>query len=59
MVLLTCCGDSNNFTPVAGPANVDCSHRDEVTASRLQLDQTLTGGHGYYRPVGLSDETGG
>jgi len=58
-VPLTCCGHSNNFTPAAGPADVDCSHRDEVTASCLQLDQTPTGGHGYNRPEGLTNETEG
>lgn len=54
---LTCCGHRNNFTPAAGPADVHCSHTDEVAASRLQLDQTLAGGHCYYRPEGLTNET--
>lgn len=54
---LTCCGHAQNFAPVAGPADVHRSHRDEVPPSRLQLDQTLTGGHGHDRPEGLTSET--
>ena len=56
--LLTCGGDGNDVTPVAGATDVDRSHRDEVTVSCLQLDQTLTGGHRHYRPAGLN-KTGG
>lgn len=54
---LTCCGHAQNFAPVAGPADVHRSHRDEVPPPRLQLDQTLTGGHGHDRPEGLTSET--
>lgn len=56
---LTCRGDGDHFTPVAGPTDVDCSHRDEVTASCLQLDHTLTGWHGYNRPGRLTNGTEG
>lgn len=51
---LTCGGQSDDVALVAGPADVDRPHRDEVAASSLQLDQTLTGGHGHHRPAGWS-----
>lgn len=52
--LLTCGGYGQNFTPVARPTDVHGSHRDEVTASSLQLNCTLAGGHTYYRSEGLT-----
>lgn len=47
--LPTCGGHSQNVTPVARPTNVHSPHGDEVMASLLQLDYTLTSGHTYYR----------